>query len=48
MSYRDSPHYREAQRRLALKQKSRTELGRYWHHRQFIEALKALMGATPK
>lgn len=47
-TYRDSPHYREAQRRLTLKQRAHTELGRYWHQRQFIDALRALLGEPRK
>ena len=48
MSYLASPNYREAQRRLALKKKCRTDLGRYWHHRQFMDALKALLAERGK
>jgi hypothetical protein len=44
MSYRDSPNYQEAQRRLARKKKCRTELGRWWNQKQFMEALKAMLG----
>lgn len=43
MSYRDSPHYQEACRRLAAKKKCRTELGRFWHHREFIAALREML-----
>lgn len=43
MSYRESPHYQEACRRLAMKKKCRTELGRLWHHREFIAALRAML-----
>lgn len=43
MSYRDSPHYQEACRRLALKKKCRTDLGRLWNHQQFIAELKAML-----
>ena len=43
MTFRDSTHYQEAQRRLTRKARCRTDLGRYWHHRQFIAALKALL-----
>lgn len=44
VSFRDSPNYQEAQRRLARKARCRTDLGRYWNHRQFMAALKALLG----
>lgn len=49
MSYRDSPHYKEAKRRLALKKRCRTDLGRYWHQREFMTALKNMLaeGAGP-
>ena len=43
MSYRESPHYQEARRRLNLKKRCRTELGRYWHQREFIAALKQML-----
>lgn len=43
MSYRDSAHYREAQRRVNLMQHARTDLGHYWHQKQLVEALKALL-----
>lgn len=45
MSYRDSPHYREARRRAGLLQRARTPLGHFWHQKQLVEALKALIGA---
>jgi len=41
--YRDSPNYQEAQRRLRLQRRARTDLGRCWHHQQFIAALKAMI-----
>lgn len=44
MSYRDSPHYQEACRRLALKKKCRTPLGKFWNHREYIAALRAMLG----
>lgn len=47
MSYLDSPHYQEACRRLAMKKKCRTELGRFWNHREFIAQLKAMVGSEP-
>ena len=48
MSYRSSPNYLEAQRRLRLKRRCRTELGRYWHQHEFIAALKAMIGERAK
>lgn len=43
MSYRDSPHYQEARRCLAMKKKCRMELGRWWYHKEFIAALRAML-----
>lgn len=43
MSYRDNAHYREAQRRVNLMRRARTDLGHHWHQRQLVEALKALL-----
>jgi len=41
--YRRSPEYAEALRRLRLQRRARTDLGRCWHHQQFIAALKAMI-----
>jgi len=43
VNYRDSEPYREALRRLRLQRRARTDLGRCWHHQQFIAALKAMI-----
>ena len=43
MNYRDSPHYQEARRRIALMGRARTPLGRFWHQKQAVQALKALL-----
>lgn len=43
MSYRDSPNYKEAIRRIDLHHKAKTDLGRHWHHREMMTALKALL-----
>jgi len=43
VSYRNSEPYREAMRRLKLQRRARTDLGRCWHHQQFMTALKALI-----
>lgn len=43
MTYKESPNYREAQRRITLMHRARTPLGRYWHQRQCVEAIKALV-----
>ena len=38
-----SPAYREARRRARLMARARTPLGHYWHQKQLVAALKALL-----